>query len=80
MKTDYIHELVGSLKKKYKTSNPFVLAERLNVNVRFKYLKDLKGFYTVSQEIDLSVLIIGLMKPCLRSWLVMNLVMTNYII
>lgn len=38
------------MKKKYKTNNPFVLAEKLNVNVRFKYLEDLKGFYTVSQR------------------------------
>ncbi len=50
MRTDYIHELACSLKKKYKTSNPFVLAEKLNIYVKFKYLEDLKGFYTVSQR------------------------------
>lgn len=50
MRSDYIHELACSLKKKYKTNNPFIFADKLNVNVRFKYLKSLKGFYTVSQR------------------------------
>lgn len=43
---DYIEYKAKKLIKKYKTRNPFRLAEIMNINIRFYNFKHLKGFYT----------------------------------
>jgi len=41
----FIHKTVRDLIKKYKTSDPFELADAIGVKVRFKDLGNSKGFY-----------------------------------
>lgn len=43
----YIYRIVEKLKSKHKTSNPFSLAEHLNIFVSMKELNNLKGFYCI---------------------------------
>lgn len=43
---DYIERESKKLLRKYKTRNPFKLAEALNINIKFYDFKNLKGFYT----------------------------------
>lgn len=43
----YIPELVNKLIKKFHTTNPFEIAEALNVKVFFKDIGALKGYYCV---------------------------------
>lgn len=50
MMTSYIKELADSLKKRFSSNNPFIIAEGLNVNVRIKQIPELKGFYTINQR------------------------------
>lgn len=43
---DYIEYKAKKLIRKYKTRNPFRLAEIMNINIKFYDFKHLKGFYT----------------------------------
>ena len=43
---EYIEYKSRKLFKKYKTRNPFMLAEAMNITIRYYDFKDLKGFYT----------------------------------
>jgi Zn-dependent peptidase ImmA (M78 family) len=43
---DYIERISKKLVRKYKTRNPFELAEALNINIKFYDFRELKGFYT----------------------------------
>ncbi len=47
MSSEYIYEKVNELVKKYKTRDPFLLAEAMNVDVDCADLGTLKGFYIV---------------------------------
>ncbi len=47
MSSDYIYEKVNEVTKKYKTRNPFDLADAMDVDVDFADLGGLKGFYIV---------------------------------
>ena len=37
---------VKNLIEKYNTSNPYVLCEKLNVEIKYVYYKDVKGFFS----------------------------------
>lgn len=50
MMTSYIKELADSLKKKFNSNNPFIIAKGLNINVKIKEMPALKGFYTINQR------------------------------
>lgn len=43
---DYIEYQAKKLVHKYRTRNPFELAEALNITIKFYDFKELKGFYT----------------------------------
>lgn len=45
-----INSFVRKLKKKYRTDDPFEIAEACNINIRYKDFSDLKGMYTVIQR------------------------------
>ena len=36
---------VKKLVEKYNTSNPYILCEKLNIEIRYFYYKDIKGFF-----------------------------------
>ena len=36
---------VKNLVEKYNTSNPYILCEKLNIEIRYFYYKDIKGFF-----------------------------------
>ncbi len=44
---DYIYNKVTEITKKYKTRNPFILADCMNIDVDYADLGSLKGFYIV---------------------------------
>ena len=46
----YIENVVKALIKKYKTRDPFELAEALGINIMYKNLESLKGFYSYSKR------------------------------
>lgn len=51
-------EIVDKLIKKYKTANPFELCDKMNINVSYKQLGGLRGFYRYSkrnQFIDINI-------------------------
>ena len=39
---------VKNLIEKYNTSNPYVLCERLRIEIKYVYYKDVKGFFLQS--------------------------------
>ena len=45
-----IYSFVQKLKKKFRTDNPFEIAEACNINVKHRSFNDLKGMYTVIQR------------------------------
>lgn len=45
-----IYSFVQKLKKKFRTENPFEIAEACKINIRYRDFKDLKGMYTVMQR------------------------------
>ncbi len=47
MSTEFIYDRVTEITKKYKTRNPFTLADAMDVDVDFADLGGLKGFYIV---------------------------------
>ena len=42
---DYIERISKKLVRKYKTRNPFELAEALNINIKFYDFRELKDLY-----------------------------------
>lgn len=47
MSADFIYDKVAEITKKYKTRNPFELADAMDIDVDFADLGGLKGFYIV---------------------------------
>lgn len=45
-----INSFVQKLKKKFRTDDPFEIAEACNINIKYKDFTDLKGMYTVIQR------------------------------
>ena len=45
-----IYSFVQKLKKKFRTYDPFEIAEACSINIRYKDFNDLKGMYTVIQR------------------------------
>ena len=45
-----INSFVNKLQKKFRTKNPFEIAEACNINIKYRDFKDLKGMYTVMQR------------------------------
>ena len=39
---------VKNLIEKYNTSNPYVLCERLRIEIKYVYYKDVKGFFFIA--------------------------------
>ncbi len=57
MQTDKrIHKIVKSLSLTYETSDPFIIAKALGIQIRHKALGNLKGFYTVQHNIPYIVI------------------------
>lgn len=61
MYTERIYSLTKRLKKRYRTSDPFELADALNININYKKFDNLKGMYyivercafiTLNEELD----------------------------
>lgn len=50
MSSEYIYDKVNEITKKYKTRNPFRIAEAMNIDVDFADLGGLKGFYIVYKK------------------------------
>ena len=51
-------EIVDKLIKKYKTANPFELCDKMNINVSYRQLGRLRGFYRYSRKnhfIDINI-------------------------
>ena len=45
-----INSFVNKLQKKFRTKNPFEIAEACKINIKYRDFKDLKGMYTVIQR------------------------------
>jgi len=50
MYTYEINDFVKKLKRKFRTSDPYEIAEAYNINIRYRSFNDLKGMYTVMQR------------------------------
>lgn len=50
MYTYEINDFVKKLKRKFRTSDPYEIAEACNINIRYRSFNDLKGMYTVMQR------------------------------
>lgn len=50
MYTSMIHTIVKKLKKKFRTTNPYELADALGIEIIYKKFESIKGMYTCNQR------------------------------
>lgn len=61
-KREDIKKIVDKLVKKYETRDPYILCQKLNINIVYKSFEGIKGFYKKVLRVKYIVLNIGLDK------------------